>query len=412
MANTLATPTWTLKEVGRGYENNLRFVSNIETKYSDEFVQAGAKVGNTINYRKPQRFTVSDGQALDLQNLLDQTVPISLTNQKHVDMGWSCWQGATEVEEARKRYINKAASSMAAVIDALAFQVVYRDVYASIGTPGTTPSTNLVYLQGSVKLDDQAAPGDQRIAVLDGSQMVTLVNANLNSFNPANTISEGFRKGMFGRNVLSFDEWYTTQSRATFTTGATTTASPRVNGANQTGATLATDGWGSGNTSLKKGDVITLAGVFSVNPENYISTGRLQQFTLTADATDSTGAIAALPISPSIITSGPLQTVSNSPADDAVITLWSMADGGSQTATSSPTGLLYVPEAFAGVTADLEKPGGGAKFTRIQSKIRGIAFRMAEQWDVNTDQNITRIDTIVGYATVRPEWAVRVQGGA
>lgn len=410
MANTLATPSWVLKEVGRGYENRLRFVSQIRKKYSDEFKQAGAKVGNTVQYRKPQRFTVSDGQALDVQNILDQTVPISLTNQKHVDMSWSAWQETTEIEDVKERYIDKAASALASVIDNLAFETVYKDVYNSVGTPGTTPSTNLLYLQAGRKLDDMAAPTDKRVAVLDSEQMIVLVNANLSSFNPSSTISEGFKSGRFGRNVLNIDEWYSSQSRATFTTGTSTTATPLVDGAGQTGSTININGWGSGTTTLRKGDIITIAGVFSVNPENYQSTGRLQQFVITADTSDSSGATATLPISPSIITSGSLQTVSNSPANDAVVTYWSMAAGGTQAATASPTGLVFVPEAFAGVTADLALPNGGARSTRISSKISGIALRMAEQWDVNTDQNITRLDTVVGFATVRPEWAVRVQG--
>lgn len=410
MANVFATPSWTLKEVGRGFENNLRFVSNIERKYSDEFMQGGAKVGNTVNYRLPQRFTVSDGQALDAQNILDQTVPISLTNQKHVDMTWSCWQETTEVEDAKKRYIDKAASSLAAVIDALAFTTVYRDVYNSIGTPGTTPSTNLVYLQAGRKLDDLATPTDKRVAVLDSEQMIVLVNANLALFHPQGVISEGFRKGRFGSNVLNIDEWFSSQSRATFTTGTSTTATPLVDTASQTGSTINIDGWGSGTTTIRKGDIITIAGVYSVNPENFQSTGRLQQFVVTADTADVTGVTATLPISPSIITSGQLQTVNASPANNAVVTYWSMAAGGTQAATVSPTGLVFHPEAFAGVTADLALPNGGATSTRINSKVRGVAFRMAEQWDIRTDQNITRIDSIVGFATTRPSFACRVQG--
>ncbi len=411
MANTLITPDWVLKEVGRGYDNNLRFVSQIETKYSKQFTQDGAKVGNTISYRLPQRFVVSDGAALDVQNILDQTVPISLTNQKHVDMSWSAWQETTEVEDVRRRYIDKAASALASVIDNLAFETVYKSVPNSIGTPGTTPSTNLAYLQAGRKLDDLAVPTDQRVAVLDSEQMIVLVNANLSLFNPVSQISEGFRKGKFASNVLNIDDWFTTQSRATFTTGSATTAStPLMVGAGQTGSTISVDGWGSGATNLKKGDILTLAGVYSVNPESYQSTGRLQQFVITADTSDVTGATATLPIYPSIITSGSLQTVSASPANDAVVTYWAMAAGSTQAATVSPVGLIFHPEAFAGVTADLAMPNGGAKATRIQSKVKGIALRMCEQWDINTDQNITRIDTIVGYAAPRPLFACRVQG--
>lgn len=409
MANAFATPSWTLKEVGRGYENNLRFVNNIQRKYDDAFEQAGAKVGNTINYRVPHRFTVTRGAGLDLQNLSDQTVAISLTDQLQVSMGWSAWQETTEVDDARERYINKAASALAAVTDNLGFNSVYKDVYNSIGTPGTTPATNLLYLQAGRKLDDLATPNDKRVAVLDPEQMIVLVNANLASFNPSNVISEGFRKGMFGANVLNIDEWYSSQSTGTFTTGASTTATPVISGANQTGSTISITGWGSGTTTLKKGDILTLAGVYSVNPENYKSTGRLQQFVITADTADVTGATATLPISPSIITSGAYQTVSVSPANSATVTYWAMTAGGSQTATVSPTGLIFHREAFAGVTADLALPAGGANAKRIASKLRGVALRMAETWDVQTDTNITRLDSIVGFNTTRAGFACRAQ---
>ncbi len=99
-----------------------------------------------------------------------------------------------------------------------------------------------------------------------------------------------------------------------------------------------------------------------------------------------------------------------SPSSTAVITLWSMTDGGTLAATVSPTGMIFHPEAFAFVTADLARPAGNARSERISSPARGVAFRMAEAWDPQTDQNITRIDTIVGAAALRPEWACRVQG--
>lgn len=410
MANQLVTPSWTLKEVGRGYENSLKFIANVTKKYSDEYSQAGAKVGNTINYRLPARFIVSDGQALEAQDLLDQTVPITLTNQKHIDMTWSAWQETTEVEDVRRRYINPAASHLASSIDNFAFKAVYRDIWNGVGTPGTTPSTTLSYLQARRKLMDQAAPEDGVVAVLDPEAMIVLANTSSTLFNPSAAISENYRRGMFGRNQLGIDEWYVDQNRPSFTTGSATSAStPLVNGASQTGASIITDGWGSGATSLKKGDIITLGGVYSVNPLSRESTGRLQQFVVTADVSDSTGA-ATISISPSIITSGALQTVSGSPADNAVVAYWSMAAGGTQSATASPQGMIYHPDAFAFVTADLAMPNGGAKATRISSPARGVALRMAEAWDAKTDQNITRLDTIVGAATLQARLACRVVG--
>ena len=131
---------------------------------------------------------------------------------------------------------------------------------------------------------------------------------------------------------------------------------------------------------------------------------------MTADISDTAGAMT-IAISPAIVTSGSLQTVNASPANSSAITVWSANPAGGTLATTvSPQSLLFHPEAFAFATADLDMPNGGARATRINSKTKGLALRMAEQWDVRTDQNITRIDMLIGAATPRPEWATRVVG--
>lgn len=411
MANTIVTPQWTLREVTRQFENSVQFIKNVNRELSDQYMQAGAKVGNTVNARLPQRFQATDGQALQLQNLYDQTVPITLTNQKNVAFGYSSAQATTELDNIRERYVQPAAEVLANAADVLAFQQVYRDVYSAVGTLGTTPSTTLTYLQAGVKLTDLATPMSGRVAVLDPLAMATLANASATLFNPGAVISENYRKGQFGRNQLGIDEWYQDANRPVFTTGTFTACSPTVNTANQTGSTLNTQAWASGATNLKRGDIITIAGVNSVNPLSYRSTGRLQQFTITADISDTTGNITALPISPSIITSGPLQTVDASPANGAAITVWSAnPTSGTLATTTSPTGLVYHPDAFAFVMADLVQPGAGAKSTTVRSKQWGIAIRMVEQYQIATDQNPSRLDILIGAATVQARLACRVQG--
>jgi hypothetical protein len=102
--------------------------------------------------------------------------------------------------------------------------------------------------------------------------------------------------------------------------------------------------------------------------------------------------------------------VTNSPADSAVILIWSTASGGALATTSAPTGLLFVPDAFAFVMADLDKPSAGAYSTFVRSKAAGLSIRYVEQYQIGTDQNPSRLDILIGAAAVRPEWAVRVTG--
>ena len=408
--NTLATPTWVTKEIARGFINDLTFLANVNRTYDDQYVQAGAKVGNTVNARLPQRFQVTDGQALQLQSLYDQTVPISLTNQKNVAFGYSSQQATTELDNIRQRYTQPAAEHLANAAEVLAFQAVYRDVYSAVGVPGTTPSSTLTYLQAGTKLTDLSTPLRGRVAVLDPLAMQTIANTSSTLFNPSAVITENYENGMFGRKQLGIDKWLQDPVRPTFTTGTFTASTPLVNGASQTGSTIVTDGWASGASTLNKGDIFTIAGVNSVNPMSYSSNGRLQQFVVTATISDTSGAMT-IAISPSIITSGQLQTVDASPADNAVITVWSANPaGGTLATTTSPQSFVYHPDAFAFVMADLVKPGAGADATTVRSKALGFSIRMVEQYQIGSDQTPTRLDMLIGAATIQPRLACRVVG--
>lgn len=411
MANTFATSSLVTKEIARGFVNEVKFLANVNRTYDDQYKQFGTKVGATVNARMPQRLVASDGQALQLQNLTDQTVPITLTNQKQVAFGWSSAQATTDLEDIRRRYIQPGAETLANAADVLAFQAVYRDVFQAVGTPGTTPSAALTYLQAGVKLTDQSAPMSGRVAVLDPLAMATLANTNATLFNPAAQRSADWRSGQMGGNQLGIDAWYQDVNRPVHTTGTFTASTPLVNGASQTGSSLITNGWASGASSLKKGDVFTVGGVYSVNPLSYQSTGRLQQFVVTADISDTAGAMT-IAISPSIITSGQLQTVTASPASGATITVLgaTAAAGGTLATTVSPQSLLYHPDAFAFVMADLIKPSAGCEATIVRSKAFGFSIRMVEQYQIGTDQNPTRLDMLIGAATLQARLAVRVMG--
>jgi P22 coat protein - gene protein 5 len=409
--NTLATPTWVTKETARYFINDLTFLANVNRTYDDQYVQSGAKVGNTVNARLPQRFTVTDGQALQLQALYDQTVPITLTNQKNVAFGYSSQQATTELDNIRQRYVQPGAEALANAAEVLAFNAVYRDVYSAVGTLGTTPSATLTYLQAGTKLTDLSTPLRGRVACLDPLAMQTLANNSSTLFNPTAIISENYKNGMFGRAQLGVDEWYQDPVRPVHTSGTFTASTPLVNGASQTGSTININGWASGATTLNKGDIFTIAGVFSVNPLSYSSTGRLQQFVVTATTSDSTGTTATLPISPSIITSGQLQTVSGSPATGAAVTVWSANPaGGTLATTTSPQSFVYHPDAFAFVMADLMKPGAGAEATTVRSKELGFSIRMVEQYQIGTDQTPSRLDILIGAATIQARLACRVVG--
>ncbi len=207
-------------------------------------------------------------------------------------------------------------------------------------------------------------------------------------------------------------EYYCDPNKAIQTTGTFTSSTPLVDGADQTGSTININGWASGATFLKKGDRFTIAGVNSVNPLSYMDSGRLQVFVITANTNDVSTATATLPISPSIITSGQLQTVTVSPANDAVVTVFgaTAASSGTLATTTSPQSIVFHPDAFAFVMADLVKPSAGANSTTVRSKKFGFAIRYVEQYLGTTDSNLNRLDILIGAATIQARMACIVYG--
>lgn len=410
MANTTVTSDWVTADSAMYFVSSLRGVAAFTRRYSDEYQHDGAKVGNTVKIRLPQQWAVSTGEALVQQNINDQTVNLILNRRRHVGMGWGTQLETTDIQMVRERYIKPAAETLASVYDQVSLGDVYKSVYNSVGTLGTTPSAVLTYSQARVKILDLLGPDTGLVAVLDPLAQATIANAIISNQVPVSQITTAFEKGVFARDAAGIERWFTDQNIPRFTSGAATVAStPLVNGAGQTGSSLVTDGWGSGGLSAVEGDIITLGGVYSVNPLSKESTGRLQQFTLTADVSDTAGA-ATLSISPSIITSGALQNVTGSPANDATVTYWAMSAGGTQSATVSPQNLVFHPEAFASVMADLVMPNGGANGSRVSSEKLRVSIRLVMQHDIRSDENLSRLDILFGAAPIQERMATRVVG--
>jgi hypothetical protein len=197
MANTLLTPDWITYESATYFVNSLRGVAQFNRQYSDEFVQAGAKVGDTVRIRLPQQFEASDGDALVQQNLLDRNVNLILNRRRHVGFGFSSAQATTDIDAVRQRYVQPAAETLANSYDRTSLGDVYRDVWNWVGTLGSTPSATLTYLQARAKLLDFASPDEGLVAVLDPLAQATLANTAAALFHPARAISETRVRGEF-----------------------------------------------------------------------------------------------------------------------------------------------------------------------------------------------------------------------
>lgn len=403
MANTILTPSMIAKEALMAFKNQLGFTKNINKQLSEEFAVKGAKIGTSITIRKPPRFTVSSGATLVNQDVTEESTSLTLDQQKHVAFKFSSSELTLSVDEFRKRYIDNAVIALANQVDTDGLTMAYQNTSNSVGTPGTTPSALLTYLQAQQKLNEFACPkGNKRSFNINPGAQTSIVDALKSLFQSSEQIAKQYEDGLMG--YAAGGKWMMTQNIFTHVTGPQG-GTPLVNGAAQSGASLITDGWTAAVASrLKKGDVFTIANVLAVNPVSKQSTGAAQQFVVTADVSSDGSGNLTVAISPAIVLTGSTQNVLVGPVDNAAITVVGAAS------TSTPQNILCHEDAFVMGSADLELPSG-VDFAAVASDPEsGLSMRIVRAYDISADSFPCRIDILYGHKAVRPEWACRIQG--
>lgn len=401
MANAALTISQITKESLRILENSLTFAKGATREYDDQFAISGAKIGDTLNIRKPARYAGRTGPTLAIEDHTETSTPLQLTTQFGVDLVFTSKELTLSIDEFSDRIIKPAMATIANKMD-LDGLALYKDVANTVGVPGTIPSTLKTYLQAGAKMDYEACPRDgQRSVVIDPNAQVEIVDALKGLFQSSSEVKSQYENGNMG--LAGGLKWSMDQNINTHIVGAWV-GTPLINGAAQVGSSLVTDGWtGSVTGLLKKGDIFTIAGVYGVNPQSRQSTGQLRQFVVTADVNSATGN-ATLPIFPAIVTSGPFQTVTVAPADNAAITVLGAAG------TISPAHLAYHKNAFVLGCADLLLPKGVDMAARVSDKQLGLSARMVRAYDINNDRFPCRFDVLYGWKAVYPELACRIQG--
>ena len=415
-ANSVVTPTWVMKKIGQRLVNNIRFGNNVDRSYSDEFRQAGAKVGYTVNARLPQRYQVNKGQALNPQAVVDNIVPITLTDQANIGLEFSMASLTMEVDNYREKCIEPAVDALINQCDYDGLTRMYKAVNMTVGTPAVIPGStgtlpfaaNIVYQAAVVKLAKVGMDTSNLIGMIDPNAQSYLAAANQAIFNPVADISKLWRKGQFGGEALGVSKWFMSQNVAAHVVGPLG-GTALIDGIPTEGsAAILTKSWTAAAANrLLEGDVVQFAGCYAINRVNYQSTGQLMDFTVTADTSSTSGGALTIPIAPAMITTGALATCSALPADSAAVTIFGHASSYANAIT--PQGLVYDKGAFALVFADLEKPGGLWVAERISNRALGIAVRFLKDYSIMTDQSPARVDLLYGWKAVRPyEMACRV----
>lgn len=419
MANNLLTISKITNEALMVLENELTFTSEVNREYDDQFAVVGAKIGNTVNVRRPGRFVGTTGPALAVEDFNETSLPVVLTTQFHVDTQFTTQDLALSLDMFSDRVLKPAIAAIANKIDRDGLLMAKNATANIVGIAGSPPTGLLTYLQAGAFLDAEGAPRDgRRCVVVEPFTSATIVDSLKGLFVPQDTIGEQYRKGLMGRdsggmnwkmdqNVIShtFGSWATTVGTLTANTTGAFTGSIATGWAATSTITLTN----SQTIALNQGDVLTIAGVFAANPQNRAAYGsnRLRNFVVTAATGGAAGTFSVV-VSPAIITGGQFQNVVvGTTSATATVTPFSVA-GTTATAVVGPQNLLFHRNAYTLAVADLELPEGVHFAGRASDEEIGLSIRVVRQYTINNDAIPTRLDVLYGWAPLYQELGCRV----
>ena len=396
MTNTLVTCSIVAKESLAILENMVAFAGMVNRDWEDEFTgnqSRGYSPGQTINIKRPPRYTYRSGRVATPQATVETTTPLTLS-QGGCDLNFTSLERTLTLQKLEDK-LQAALATVANEIDRQGLQLARQATFNCLGTPGTLPNTQALAL-GAItginqRLDEMAAPRDKQRGLIMGPALNAAAIVGLAGlFNGQDKISKQFGSGMM---VDSLGLAYAMdQNVDTHTNGTQAVAGTNINGANQTGASITVVGLGG---TITKGSKITLPGVFAVNPQSRVSTGVLAQFTVTADVA---AAATVLPISPAIVTSGAFQNVTASPTTGSPFVIFGTASGSYQ------ANVGFHKDAFTLAMVPMWAPPGGKGVIDVaQETYKGFTVKVTEFYDGVNDNSIMRLDVLFGWAATYPE---------
>lgn len=401
-------------------KNHLVYGRLVDGQFKDQVTDEN---GLTTNIKRPPRFLAKSGAALQVQDLVVGTMPLTVDQYKNVhikvgDLEYVSSYNALMQNETMK----SAASTLAHDVDMFIARLTtqFASFVAGAATGGTNASDPTKVIASSqqamgahTRLMAQGVPNESLRGVVD------FVDAELIRGSLLSTFTDGVPKTALERvriPLISEVDWYATQNNTSITTGTRAqTGASLINGAAQNvnyrnvkgsagvkgmTQTLSIDGLTAGHT-IKKGEVFTIANVFAWDWRTLQVLPYLQQFTVLADATaDGGGAVASLSISPAIIVQGTndgtstdantvFGTVSAAPADNAAI---SWVGAASTVYRVKP---VFHKRAISLVSARLHMPFTGVASYATDPET-GIAIRYWRGSDINTGDHVHRWDMIYG----------------
>lgn len=383
------------------FATNAPFVMTGSRMYQDDFTSSGYKIGDTLQVRRQNNFIVGDGSVATPQDILETVENITIAHQYHTLIAYTVQDLTLRIDDFSRIFIQPAIQDIISQMERDICASAEQELYFFSGTAGTPINSFTTVDLAGAKLLEQAVniSSDAYLAmtVRDGS---SLKGALLNQFTPVFN-EEIVRQSAIGH--LSYFDIFQSQNIVRHVAGAGPTLHSgdtlTVNGAVGSGNVIVLAGATASVTNyFLPGDLISIAGVHSVNPQSRASTGQNMQFVITAAANSSGGGAVTITVAPSIIssTSSPLQNVDNAVPNGAVVTI----------VPSYNVNVAYPSRALDIVCPPLYKLQVPDASVAVDPET-GLSLAITQIGDILAYQNYMRLDILCGFKW-HPQYAVKL----
>ena len=356
-------------------EKALGMADRVYMGYNEE--RKAFRKGDTINIRKPSTFTAQAAPTSGAQDIITETVAMTLDSWQEVRFAVSDQQLAYTQDRIIEDHIRPAAYALATKID-----TDLCGLYTAIPTIQTLTATATVAELVATREKMFANEVDMNVGNLhmmfNGSVEADYlaIEAFSQSQGAGNIGVETQRNGYLGRRY-GF-EIFANQNVSSHTTG-TLTGTLLLDDAHAVGATSITIKDGTGN--MNKGDSFT------------ITTGGVARgYTAAADATG-----------PGVITlSSPIRFAA---VDEDAVTLTTAAN------TTTTESMAFHRDAFALVMVELPDMANelGARVVSVRDPRTGLAIRSRLYYDGDNSEVNVALDVLYGVKTLNPLMACRME---
>lgn len=386
------------------FANNAPFIMTASRIYQDDFQSSGYKIGDTLQVRRQNNFIVGDGSTAVPQSIIETVENITVAHQYHALISYTVQDLTLRIEDFSRMFIQPAIQNIVTQMERDICRAAEQELYFFTGTAGSPINSYTTVDLAGAKLLEQGVniSSDAYLAmtVRDGS---SLKGALLNQFTPVFN-EDIVRQSAIGH--LSYFDVFQSQNIVQHVAGAGPSTLPgdtlTVNGAVASGNTIILAGANGGGAAVPNyflpGDIISIAGVSSVNPLSRESTGQDMQFVITQAASSLLGGAITITVSPSIISdsTSPLKNVSNPIPGGAAVTV----------VPNYNVNVAYPARALDIVCPPLYKLQVPYASVAVDPET-GLSLAVTQTGDILGYQNFMRLDILCGFKW-HPQYAVKL----